>query len=219
MPVSAGEINHYVVSFGASIDWAVHGGGNFWREFKDEYQTNWEVVPLDGTQLDIVDISVQSSAATHSVITVTCRPQKSFALMGQSFNYQVKLTQKSRVSKFLLEPHAHTGSVKISCEPPASQRLLWSQGPNYLAKSPHRLPRSRFLDNNRTHFALVGSQHHVRLMMLDKNGFASLNHSSIVTSVSSSDSSLAEVQQVSASIYDKRFVVVTNTTGTVFLNS
>jgi hypothetical protein len=80
------------------------------------------------------------------------------------------------------------------------------------------LPRSRFVNNMRTHFVLVNTAHFVRLNMLDRHGYASLNHSSIHHVISSSDNSLAAIESADDS-YDHRFVQIANKTGHVTINS
>jgi hypothetical protein len=64
---------------------------------------------------------------------------------------------------------------------------------------------------------LVNTNHHVRLLMFDKHGYASLNHSSIVSTISSTNNELASVSDTVN--YDKRQVHVHNNTGVVVIES
>ena len=193
----------------------MHGGGNFWREYKDEYETVWDVRNEEDTSENILDIEIKSSHATNSVFNIGCIAPKTSAGMAQSHVYQVNLLQQGKVSRHLLRPRLHKGSVKISCEPPASQRLLWSQSPQFKVNNMELLPRSRIMDNARTHYALINTEHYVRLIMLDKRGFAFLNHSSILSEISTTDTHLATVHALPSDIpeaerYSKRYVLILN---------
>ena len=201
------------------------GGSNFWRELSDEYETGWTVKNHKGTTEDVLALRVQSETADSTLITVQCRAPVDLKNMDKSFDYTVLITQQGRVSKHLLEPVPHQDSVRISCAPPESQRLLWAQSSSVdSADAPANLPRSRLNANIRTFSALVNSENYLRLLVLDKRGHASMNHSSIITTFSSSDSSLAtvsEIKQNDASLtadYAKRLVKFHNETGTVFIN-
>lgn len=82
------------------------------------------------------------------------------------------------------------------------------------------LPRSRLVENTRTHYALVNSEQHVRHLILAGSGIAAMNHTSISTEVSSTDTSLATVHEVSGPVsYDKRLIKFHHRPGTVFLNA
>lgn len=171
-------------------------------------------------------LGVKSETADSTLLTVQCRAPADLKNMDKSFDYTVLITQQGRVSKHLLEPVQHRESVKISCAPPESQRLLWAQSSSLdPADAPANLPRSRLNANIRTFSALVNSENYVRLLVFDKKGHASMNHSSIITTFSSSDSSLATVSEIKqgkellASDYAKRLVKFHNETGTVFINT
>jgi|TARA_B110000285_G_C15137239_1_gene627909 hypothetical protein len=90
--------------------------------------------------------------------------------------------------------------------------------------APANLPRSRLNENVRTFSALVNSENYLRLLVLDKRGYASMNHSSIVTTFSTSDSSLASLSELKqegetlTADYDKRLVKF-HKTGTVLINA
>lgn len=80
---------------------------------------------------------------------------------------------KGKVSKRFLNPISHTESIRVSCEPPISQKLHWAQASSELSV----LPMNKLDEKEqRTHFVLTSSNHSMRLMMLDKNGYASLSH-------------------------------------------
>ena len=79
---------------------------------------------------------------------------------------------------------------------------------------------------------LVNSKHHVRYLMIDKEGQASLNHSSVATTVRSTNETMAEVSLMSrnndplsysdavlSADYDKRSVQFKNFTGVVYLEA
>ena len=117
------EKKHYIVSLGASVSWQVHGGSNFWKEFKDDYNTSWTVA---GENPSLLSLSVQSQQETDTVLTVGCKVPVN--LQNASYAYQVDIKQTSRVSRHLLRPKAHSAQALISCQLPAAQRLLWSQG-------------------------------------------------------------------------------------------
>lgn len=106
--------------------------------------------------------------------------------------------------------------VRISCEPPAKERLLWSQGSNL--KNLIALPRSRIISDVRTHFVLLNTNHFVRLVLLDKNGFSLLDHASIVSEIFSSNATLATVTK-DVNSTDKAYVKFGKNTGTVFIKS
>ena len=75
-------------------------------------------------------------------------------------------------------------------------KLGWAQEnrtAEWLERPYWHLPRSRVVYGERTHYVLVNSQHHVRYLVLDGEGRASLNHSSVATQVRSTDTSMAEV--------------------------
>ena len=102
----------------------------------------------------------------------------------------VTVELKGKVSKRFLNPVSHKQSLKVSCEPPISQKLHWAQESDEMKI----LPRSRIEGKNeRTHFVLTNSEHTLRLIMLDKNNYASLNHEAVMTEYSSSDKMLANV--------------------------
>ena len=171
-------------------------------------------------------LGVKSETANSTLITVQCSAPADLKSMGKSFDYTVLITQQGRVSKHLLEPVPHQDSVRISCTPPESQRLLWAQSSSADSlDAPANLPRSRLNANIRTYSALVNSENYLRLLVLDKKGHASMNHSSIITTFSSSDSALATLSEmkqgneVLAADYDKRLVKFHNQTGTVFINA
>jgi len=109
----------------------------------------------------------------------------------ESYDYVVRVTAKGKLNKHLLRPRVHQELVRVSCEPPAKERLLWSQSSN--SKDILSLPRSRILSDVRTHFVLVGTDHQVRLVLLDKNGYAILNHESVASEIFSTNQTLASV--------------------------
>jgi hypothetical protein len=37
------RLRKFIVAFGTSFVWEVSGGSNFWREFKDEYESEWSI--------------------------------------------------------------------------------------------------------------------------------------------------------------------------------
>lgn len=137
--------------------------------------------------------------------------------MKMAFEYKVTLKQSNRVNTKQLSPTTHQDQILVSCSPPAKQRLLWSQSSSSTSDLAANLPRSRVVESTRTHWALVNSMHHLRLLILDKQGRASLNHESIVTNISASHTNIASLQGSNA--YDRRIVKTTNQTGTVVITS
>lgn len=63
----------------------------------------------------------------------------------------------------------------------------------------------------RIHYSLVNTKHHIRFLMLDRHGYASFNHTSIVSTVESSNHEIAQVSETSDA--DKFGVKVFNKTG------
>ena len=98
------------------------------------------------------------------------------------------------------------------------------------------LPRSRIVHNERTHFVLVNSRHSIRYLVLDDLNQVSFNSSSLLTSVTASDDSMATIQKLLVAnedskamrsyrddslsgIYDKRSVQFKNITGRLYLKA
>lgn len=73
------------------------------------------------------------------------------------------------------------------------------------------LPRSKIINNDRTHFVLVNSQNTVRELALDKNSQVSFNISSLVSEVTSSEPNMARLSPLPS--HDKYSVKFMNTTG------
>lgn len=69
----------------------------------------------------------------------------------------------------------------VACGAPKALRILWSQRPEFNPKVRAHLPRSRYIENTRTHYVLVDTNHFVRSLMLDKSGHALINHTSVQT--------------------------------------
>lgn len=136
--------------------------------------------------------------------------------MRDSFEYQINLVQKGRVSRHLLQPREHRHALVVACEPPAAERILWSQRPEYNPKARATLPRSRFEENTRTHFVLTNTKHFVRYLVADKQGLAFINHTSIENEIWVQPNTLASVHAIEGA-YDKRVVSFTAQPGTVFL--
>jgi hypothetical protein len=78
------------------------------------------------------------------------------------------------------------------------------------------LPRGRFVENTRTHYVLAETKHFVRYMLLDKEGHALMNHTSIVSDVAAQPSGLASVLSLDEA-YDKRLISFGQKTGTVYV--
>jgi hypothetical protein len=124
----------------------------------------------------------------------------------------VDIVLKGLVSKRFLNPVAHTERIKVSCEPPISQKLHWAQASSNKAI----LPKNRVDENGqRTHFVMTNSNHTMRLIMLDKSGFASLNHMFINSEVKLSEP-LATLDHLD---YDKRVLKVGEKPGTLYVSS
>lgn len=103
----------------------------------------------------------------------------------------VEVELKGKVSKRFLNPVSHTETFKVSCEPPISQKLHWAQSS---LDDKIVLPKSRLDEKDlRTHFVLTNSNHSLRLIMLDKSNYASLNHEFISTGYSLSDDKLGSL--------------------------
>jgi hypothetical protein len=56
----------------------------------------------------------------------------------------------------------------------------------------------------RTHFVLTNSNHTLRMIMLDKSNFASLNHEFISTQYILSDTKIGELKDTA--VYDKKYL-------------
>lgn len=200
-PSADGETQKFVLAFGTSLLWEVRGGSNFWKEYKDEYQSSWDVefgeVP-EKNKLDLLSIELKSQGTTNAELKVHCKVPSTEEAIKSSFSYTVTLLQRGSVGKHLLTPKEHRHQVHISCEPPHSERLLWSQPLGFDPKNRQLLPRSRFVEHTRTHFVLTSSRHSVRYLVLDRHGFAMVNHESIITEVSSSPAELARLHALTA---------------------
>ena len=90
------------------------------------------------------------------------------------------------------------------------------------------------IQNERTHFVLVNSEHYLRYLMLDQDHMVSFNSSSVLTNVDVSDAKMATIgllprgsgtgkrsykNDVVAGVYDKRTVKFQNVTGRVYVNA
>ena len=64
------------------------------------------------------------------------------------------------------------------------------------------LPNSRLVQDERTHFVLMGSKHSIETLFLDDLQISYLNSSSVVTSVIASDSRLAFVNMTDSKFTD-----------------
>lgn len=197
--------------------WEISGGSNFWREFKNEYESDWTIQTVGGTKQEILSITLDQQGASTAHIKVSCRLPANTANMKESFEYKINLLQRGTLSRHLLNPREHRHSITVACEPPASERILWSQRPSFNPKVRSLLARSRFVENTRTHYVLTNTKHFVRYLMLDSQGFAFINHTSIETVVSAQPSDLASVLALDQA-YDKRMVSFNFGTGTVYLN-
>ena len=72
-------------------------------------------------------------------------------------------------------------------------------------------------DNTRIHYSLVNTNHHIRFLLLDRHGYASFNHTSILSTVESSNNEIARVSETSDG--DKFGVKVFNKTGLFSIES
>lgn len=68
----------------------------------------------------------------------------------------------------MLRPRSISDTIRVSCEPPASQALMWSQQSDIDDGVIVTAPKSRSLNNTSAVYVLVNSNHYVRLLMLDK---------------------------------------------------
>lgn len=96
--------------------------------------------------------------------------------MDKSFGFSVQINQTGVQTKDLINPRSLTQTIQINCEPPASQMLLWAEKEPSTQSVVTTLPRSRPINNVRTRFVLVNSKHYLRLLMLDINKYASIDH-------------------------------------------
>lgn len=89
------------------------------------------------------------------------------------------------------------------------------------------LPRHVIVNSEKRHFVLVNSRHFLRELYFDEVTQVFYNHSSILTSVSSTNENMLKThmlretydQTVAENIYDIRNVEVFNITGTVYINA
>jgi hypothetical protein len=86
------------LSFGSSITWELSGGGNFWKELTNEYQTNWSIDKKQGTTENLLQIKPITSSASASSIEIKCGSSQNLESMKKPFGYEVKITQSNRVS-------------------------------------------------------------------------------------------------------------------------
>ena len=64
-----------VMQYGASINWKVIGGSNFWPDRAENYETNWISEPASKTH--IYDMKAISITTTESVFELRCStPEK-----------------------------------------------------------------------------------------------------------------------------------------------
>lgn len=192
------------------------GGSNFWREFTGEYQSQWRIESVKGTKLELITVSLEGQSTTTADLRVTCGLPTTTAGMKDSFEYKINLVQRGRVSRHLLQPREHRHALVVACEPPAAERILWSQRPEFNPKARVTLPRSRYEENTRTHFVLTNTKHFVRYLVADKQGLAFINHTSIENEVTVQPADLASVHAIEGA-YDKRLVSFTLQPGTVYL--
>ena len=115
------DLGHYSLSFGSSIDWKLYGGGNFWQEYTGEYETTW--TKQSAEKEDVLAITQKNINSTSSVLQLDCLMPASF---DKGYDYTITVKQQGRTSRHLLNPRTHTTQIKVSCEHPISQRLLWS---------------------------------------------------------------------------------------------
>lgn len=197
---------HFVLSYGGNFNLELLGGGNLWS---DDYQVSWKIKKMPGATDDL-HIDNEPLQKSKTTLLIGCL-NKNF-LNSQEFIVDIEL--KGKVSKRFLNPFSHTERVKISCEPPISQKLHWTQSSEVMDV----LPKNRLEEKEmRTHFVLTNSNHTLRLMMLDKNGFASLDHKQIQSQYTLSDSKLASID--SRSSYDKRSLLINEKPGILFVES
>ena len=137
---------------------------------------------------------------------------------------QVSLTQTTRQSRQLLRPAQHRIDIDVDCGAPRSAKLLWTQPTDTVTVD---LPNSRLVQDERTHFVLMGSKHSIETLFLDDLQISYLNSSSVVTSVIASDSRLAFVNMTDSKFTDavkanrqaKREVQFANHTGKLQIKS
>ena len=101
-------------------------------------------------------------------LTIVCSLPNSQYTQKVSQNI-VKLTQKSKRSHLLLNPAIHEISINDECCAPKQARLLWTQSNQSRVGY---LPSSRIVNNQRSHFVLVGSQHTIRTLLTDASNVA-----------------------------------------------
>jgi hypothetical protein len=88
------------------------------------------------------------------------------------------------------------------------------------------------VQNERTHFVLIDSQHYLRYLILDQENMVSFNSSSVLTNVDVSNATMAQIsllprdvasrsyrEDVLSGVYDKRTVQFKNITGKVYLTA
>jgi len=197
---------HFVLSYGGHFNLVLNGGGNLWS---NDYQVSWKVNKLPGATDDLY-VENEPLEKSKTVLSIGCL-NKNFQ-KSQEFIVDIEL--KGKVSKRFLNPFTHSSKIKVSCEPPVSQKLHWAQSSGLMEV----LPKNRLDEKDlRTHFVLTNSNHTLRLMMLDKSGYASLNHEFISTQYQLSDNKLATLGDGSA--YDKKDLFVLEKPGTLFLDS
>jgi hypothetical protein len=101
--------------------------------------------------------------------------------------------------------------LDVDCGAPKSAKLLWTQPTEQLTVN---LPNSKLVQDERTHYVLMGSRHYIETLLLDDQQTSYLNSSSVVTTVIASDTNLAFVNMtdrkftdaVKANRYSKREV-------------
>lgn len=86
------------MSFGSSITWELTGGGNFWKELTNEYQTSWSIEKKQGTTENLLQITPVASSASVSTVEIKCGSSQNLESMKKPFGYEVKIKQSNRVS-------------------------------------------------------------------------------------------------------------------------
>ena len=135
----------------------------------------------------------------------------------------VTLSQSSIMTNRLLRPAQHSLTIQVNCGVPKQSRLIWAQANDTISGY---LPRSRIVHNERTHWVLTNSEHHLRYLMLDNELKTFANYSSIIPTITASDASLAKVSSLDGSYaeailndrYSKLSVSFTNKTGVVLID-
>jgi len=211
------------LAFNSKLAWQLQGGTNYWKDANEKYNTIHKLVALSEKAEDkVLEIREDSEEQGFFIYRVSCGMP--YYGKNAQHKFEVQTEQSNQATRLLLRPVTHKHSVQFHCEPPATSQLHWAQklsspDPAQLAK----LPKQRVSNSEKLFFVLVNSENFVRTLLLDRDHQALFNHSSVLTEVTSSNTTLLQVydkaEETTVLGYDKRFTRTFSDIGTLYLRA